>query len=74
VKGESSYQYRTFDPLPALITVDLKLPRKSGFEVLEWLRKDPRFKDLPRVAIMSDVSPLISESIEPKVHRTGAFA
>ena len=26
---------------PALLLLDIKLPRKSGFEVLEWLRAHP---------------------------------
>ncbi|SRR5258708_29229696 len=33
-------------PLPNLLLLDLKLPRISGFEVLEWLRGYPGLKRL----------------------------
>lgn len=40
-------------PLPALITLDLKMPRMNGFNVLAWLRARPEFRDLPAVVISS---------------------
>ena len=33
-------------PLPNLVLLDLKLPRMDGFEVLEWLRNQPRLKHI----------------------------
>lgn len=53
LKGEGCYCDRVLHPLPALVMLDLKLPRTSGLEVLEWLRNDPRFKDLPVVILTS---------------------
>lgn len=53
LRGDGGYQDRALHPLPALITLDLKLPRKRGLDVLEWLRNDPRFKDLPVVILTS---------------------
>jgi len=35
------------DTMPDLILLDLVLPKKDGFEVLEHLRKDPTTKDIP---------------------------
>lgn len=34
-------------PLPGVLLLDLKMPRMGGFEVLDWLRGQPRFKELP---------------------------
>lgn len=34
-------------PLPGVLLLDLKMPRMGGFEVLDWLRGQPRLKELP---------------------------
>jgi DNA-binding response OmpR family regulator len=39
-------------PLPDRILLDLKLPRRSGIEVLSWIRSNPALKNLS-VTIMS---------------------
>lgn len=39
--------------VPALILLDLKLPRRSGLEVLEWLRAQPRLRRCPVVVLTS---------------------
>lgn len=40
-------------PLPDLILLDLKLPLRSGLEVLEWLRQQPELKRLLVVILTS---------------------
>ena len=40
-------------PLPGLVLLDLKLPRKSGLEVLEWLRAQDALRRLPVVVLTS---------------------
>ena len=51
--GQDAYADRRQYPLPALVLLDLKLPRKSGLEVLAWLRAQPALKRLPVVVLTS---------------------
>lgn len=48
---------RRLHPLPALLLLDLKLPILSGYEVLEWVRKQPAFYRLPVVIFSSSLRP-----------------
>lgn len=50
--GQGRYADRSLHPLPALILLDLKLPRRSGHEVLEWLRSQPGLRRIP-VAVLT---------------------
>lgn len=51
--GAGEFADRERFPLPAIILLDLKMPRKSGLEVLEWLRAQPGLKRLPVVVLTS---------------------
>jgi CheY-like chemotaxis protein len=42
---------------PALILLDLHLPDVHGEKVLEWLRADPRTRDIPVIIISADATP-----------------
>jgi CheY-like chemotaxis protein len=39
--------------LPWIVLLDLKMPKKSGLEVLEWLRGQPRLRRLPVIIFTS---------------------
>ncbi len=41
--GRGAYADRTQHPLPALVLLDLKLPRVMGMDVLKWIRARPEF-------------------------------
>lgn len=40
-------------PRPDVILLDLNLPKKTGFEVLEELKTDDDFKDIPIIVLTS---------------------
>jgi CheY-like chemotaxis protein len=42
---------------PACVLTDLRLPTKSGLEVLAWIRSQPNLKRLPVIVFTSSVSP-----------------
>jgi len=46
LSGVGKYGDREQFPLPALILLDLKMSRRSGLEVLEWLRAQPALRTL----------------------------
>ena len=37
---------RTIYPMPTMVLLDLKMPQKTGLEVLQWIREQPTFKEL----------------------------
>jgi CheY-like chemotaxis protein len=42
-------------PLPACVLLDIKLPSKSGLEVLQWIRSNPATKRLPVIMLTSSL-------------------
>ena len=53
LSGAGPYADRQAHPLPDLILLDLKLPKRSGLEVLQWLRDQPSIGRLPVVVLTS---------------------
>lgn len=53
LNGDGEYADRERFPLPLLILLDLKLPRRSGLEVLEWLRGQETLRRTPVVMLTS---------------------
>ena len=45
------------ETLPSCVLLDVKLPSISGFDVLSWIRRQPRFKRLPVIMLTSSMLP-----------------
>jgi len=51
--GKAPFGDRAQHPLPTLVLLDINMPRKSGLEVLEWIRRQPHLGSLPVVILTS---------------------
>jgi CheY-like chemotaxis protein len=55
LSGESDYSDRSIFPFPDVLLLDLNMPRMNGFDLLAWLREDPRCKRLVVHVLSSSV-------------------
>jgi len=68
LSGEGAYADRARYPIPFMILLDLRLPKLSGFEVLEWIREQPYLAELIVIVLTaSDHVPDVN-----KAHELGA--
>jgi CheY-like chemotaxis protein len=56
LRGQAEFSDRERFPLPDMLLLDLKMPRKNGFEVLEWLRTQ-RFENISIVVLTDSLHP-----------------
>jgi CheY-like chemotaxis protein len=61
LSGAGNFADRPRHPLPDILFLDLKMPIKDGFEVLEWVRSKPEFKELDVVILTSSAEPCDKE-------------
>jgi CheY-like chemotaxis protein len=53
LSGAGAYGDRSVHPLPSIVLLDLKLPRMSGLEVLEWMKTHPGLREVRTVVLTS---------------------
>jgi DNA-binding response OmpR family regulator len=51
LQGRDAYSNRSLCPLPSLIILDLKMPRRTGLEVLEWLNQNKSISVVPTIVL-----------------------
>ena len=56
LRGREDYADRRANPLPRLILLDLKMPKKDGFDVLAEIRGDPKLRSIPVVVLSTSRS------------------
>jgi len=52
-EGGGRYSDRVTYPLPRLVMLDLKLPNRTGLDIVKWMKSDPRIKRIPVIVITS---------------------
>jgi CheY-like chemotaxis protein len=55
LKGDAPYNDRAEFPLPVLMLLDLKMPKVTGFDVLDWLRTRPELASIPVVILTGSI-------------------
>ena len=51
LSGKGVYADRATYPVPHVIFLDIKMPKRDGHEVLKWIRSQPELKNLPVVML-----------------------
>jgi CheY-like chemotaxis protein len=55
--GAGPYADRARHPMPDLVLMDLKLPRMTGLEVLEWMKGQDDLREIPVFILSSSSEP-----------------
>ncbi|MBD2196771.1 MULTISPECIES: response regulator [Calothrix] len=61
LSGQPPYQDRLAHPLPSLLLTDLRLPGKSGLYLVNWVKKQAEFEQMPIVMLTGSA---LDEDIE----------
>src|SRR5436190_1986377 len=58
LRGEGKYADRDTFPLPKLVVMDIRMPRRSGFDVLQWVKGNTgALRRIPIVIVSSSDNP-----------------
>jgi CheY-like chemotaxis protein len=51
LSGKGKFADRMQFPMPSLVLMDLKMPQKTGWEVLAWIRQNAELRHLPIIIL-----------------------
>ena len=51
--GERKYSDREAWPFPSVLFLDIKMPQADGFDVLRWMRENPKYAVVPTMMFSS---------------------
>ena len=54
LEGQGEFADRNRFPFPSIIFIDLKLPNRDGFELVEWIKKRPDMRNLFLVVLSGE--------------------
>jgi|SRR6185436_16877039 len=57
LEGKGEFADRQKYPFPKIVITDLKMPRRTGLELLDWLQQHPECKVLPTVLMSGSALP-----------------
>lgn len=57
LSGAKAFSDRAQHPVPDALLLDLKMPRRDGFEVLRWLHEQDRLSHMPVIVLSSSERP-----------------
>ena len=57
LSGQPPYEDRNIHPMPALVLLDLKMPKMGGFDVLTWMQTQPELTGLSVVVLTGSIHP-----------------
>lgn len=57
LEGGGRYSDRRLFPFPSIIITDLKMPRKGGMEILQWLKDHPECHVIPVIILSASNEP-----------------
>jgi CheY-like chemotaxis protein len=53
LRGDGQFSARDKFPFPRMLVTDLKMPKCSGFDILQWLQSHPECNLIPKVVLSS---------------------
>ena len=69
LEGSGEFADRQRYPLPVLMLLDLKLPRRTGLEVLQWVKERPGLRKIPIIVLTSSKN---DDDVNDRAYELGA--